>query len=223
MMFFVPRVSKVLSPGLLFFLLLASLFLPGCTRPQPGDLPETRSTESPPTFPPIPYKLQIKPLEPALLAGSRESLSVSALDDKGAPLLGYKVIWNSNNPEVASINSDGMVTAHAPGEALLSVSLDMASDTVKIHVFNPPIEHLEIRPSVVKIRVGEHQAYQVFATDSGGRELLGLAPRWFSTRPSIATVNSDGRVKGLRAGTARIAAEVDKQLVSFRLRVLSPR
>ncbi len=217
MIFLPPRVYIDPSPGLLFIPLLVFLILQGCTRPGPEDFPLKLPTESP-----APFKLQIKPFEPALLAGSQERLSVTTLDDTGGPLLEESVLWSSNKPEVASIDSRGMVRAHAPGEAVLSAALKITSDAVKIYVFNPPIEHLEIRPSVVKIRAGEEQNYTIFAVDSAGRRLLGLAPEWFSTRPSIATVDSNGKVKGLRAGTARIAAKVDKQMVSFPLRVLSP-
>jgi uncharacterized protein YjdB len=55
--------------------------------------------------------------------GQTTQLSVDLRDASGMALTGRVVIWSTSNAQVATVTSQGVVTAIAPGSAIISAAI----------------------------------------------------------------------------------------------------
>ena len=62
----------------------------------------------------------ISPANANLIVGATQSLSAAAYDANGGLLTGRPVIWSSDLPAIASVSAQGVVTAVAPGVAIIA-------------------------------------------------------------------------------------------------------
>jgi acetyl esterase/lipase len=74
--------------------------------------------ETPPTV----ASVEVSPSESGLLVDQTASLTAAALDDQGRPVDGATVTWNSSDPDVASVDAQGLVAAHAVGTATITAT-----------------------------------------------------------------------------------------------------
>ena len=66
--------------------------------------------------------------------GDRLTFKVAALDKKGQKVGGVPVAWKSSDPRVATVSSDGVVTAAKKGSAKITASSSGKSATVGVTV-----------------------------------------------------------------------------------------
>ncbi|HEX9579560.1 MAG TPA: Ig-like domain-containing protein, partial [Gemmatimonadales bacterium] len=78
----------------------------------------------------------VSPPELALSAGSSLRLSATPMDtaDTPLPLTGRTVAWSSSNSGVATVSSDGLVTAVGVGSATVTATVEQRSGTVTVTV-----------------------------------------------------------------------------------------
>lgn len=119
--------------------------------------------------------------------------------------------WKSDDPTIASV-ADGVITARYEGTATITVSVkgsksEKATATIEVTVVRPAVEDIEIS---VDIFVGENG---VLIGDLPMELSINATPAtastsvtWTSLDPSVATVDQDGKVTGLRGGKVKIRA-----------------
>lgn len=88
-----------------------------------------------------------------LLVGATVSLAATPLDSTGHPITGRQTTWLSSAPNVLLVSGQGLVTALAPGTAMISATVDSKVTAVSITV-------LEVVGSVT-IESGNQQAGEV--------------------------------------------------------------
>ncbi|HSG06210.1 MAG TPA: Ig-like domain-containing protein, partial [Nitrospiria bacterium] len=164
MWFCIPRFSGIPFGGNLLLSCMGIILSLGCTRPEPGELPPPTPRETVSEMPFVLSKVQIGPFETVLEAGSSLQIPVNLFDEAGSPFPDRALSWASQDTRIASIDKNGVLTAHAPGFSTVTVNVKGLSDSIKIQVVPPPIAHIEIRPSVTRLPIGERQAYFIFAT-----------------------------------------------------------
>lgn len=112
------------------------------------------------------------------------------------------VTWASNNEAVATV-VDGVVTAVAPGTAVITVTSvfdDTLSADATVNVAG--VTGLSVTPGSAELAVGGEATFTVaVATEHGADDSV----TWTSSDDSVATV-VDGVVTGVDAGTATITA-----------------
>ena len=106
--------------------------------------------------------------------------------------------WTSSNEGVATIDTQGRVTAIAPGMTILSATLGMRSQTCILTVFD--VEELYLRST--DIAVGSTLDMQLYWSPSNCDYPMNLT--WMSSDPQVATVNEYGTVTALSGGTTTI-------------------
>ena len=118
-------------------------------------------------------------------------------DDGYAPF----VTWSSSNNSVATVDEWGIVTAVGTGTATITARAGNATATCQVLV----VEHtVTLDQSEVSIPV--YSTVQLHATVTPDDEYAPTV-EWTSSRPGVATVNSNGLVKGYMTGTTTITAK----------------
>ncbi|PWU03021.1 MAG: hypothetical protein C5B51_19960 [Terriglobia bacterium] len=91
-----------------------------------------------------PLRIEITPRQPQLRVGESLQLAGAALDADGKPIAGVKLIWTSGISAVASVASDGTVSALRPGAITISAAIDSGggaldfSSDIQVNVFRKP-------------------------------------------------------------------------------------
>jgi len=104
--------------------------------------------------------------------------------------------WRSNDPTIASINAiTGVLTGLAPGTTTVSVT-DNGNRTVTSGPVT--VTDISISPSTATLEVGDSLPFSA----SGGS-----APySWNSSNPGVASIDTNGRLIALRAGSTVVTA-----------------
>ncbi|WP_284645143.1 polysaccharide lyase family 8 super-sandwich domain-containing protein [Paenibacillus silviterrae] len=118
-----------------------------------------------------------------------------------------KLIWSSSNPNAATVDSNGVITAVAAGSAtIMAVSESNGTITASTNVTVTaliPVTSISLpNPPTVMTKYDSFKLSAVItpanATDS--------SLTWLSESPDVVSVDSIGNLKALKAGTARIVA-----------------
>jgi uncharacterized protein YjdB len=107
--------------------------------------------------------------------------------------------WKTNKKSVATVDSDGTVTAIKNGTAIITVTVDGVSKTCEVTVKKPTIK---FDKESVTLVVGA--TCQAKVTVSSGN-----TPEYSSSNVSVATVDENGTITARSAGKATIYAKED--------------
>ena len=106
-----------------------------------------------------------------------------------------KVTFTSSNPKVAAVNkTTGKVTAKAKGSAVITAKCGDVKVTCKVTVKNPT---LTLNKTSASVKVGKTTKITAKAAPSG-------KVTYKSNNKKIATVSSNGTIKGIKKGTAKV-------------------
>lgn len=106
-----------------------------------------------------------------------------------------KVTFTSSNPKVAAVNkTTGKVTAKAKGTAVITAKCGDVKVTCKVTVKNPT---LTLNKTSASVKVGKTTKITAKAAPSG-------KVTYKSGNKKIATVSSNGTIKGIKKGTAKV-------------------
>ncbi len=112
-------------------------------------------------------------------------------------LKNYKktVLWTSSDKNVASVDQDGLVTAHKKGSAVITAATSKGSTyTCRIKVRNP-----YVIPKSVTLKAGETKQLSVVGAN---------AVFWLSKAKSNVTVSKSGMVTALKASAKAVTIKV---------------
>lgn len=104
--------------------------------------------------------------------------------------------FTSQNPQVATVNSDGLVTALAEGSANIVVSGGNKSAVCQVVVTAP---YVTLDQSQVLLEVNGNNTIQLVADSNGEVE-------WESSNKSVVTVSENGLVTAVGTGEATVTA-----------------
>ena len=114
------------------------------------------------------------------------------------------VVWESNDDEVAIVSETGLVTAKMPGTATITVkSVDGEYTATCTVTVGKHVSSIILSDTELTMPAGTSET--LYAT------VMPLAAfnktvTWVSTNPKVATVDENGNVKAIKAGTTTIIA-----------------
>ncbi len=159
------------------------------------------------TVNPVPVaSVDVSPSSATLTVGQQATLTAQPQDAAGRPLENRAVQWSSSNANVATVSQSGVVTAVAPGAATITATSEGRTGTATIAVSQIPVASVRVSPATLAIDVGRTGQLRAEPLDGSGNVLPGRVVVWTSTNESVATVDDDGVVTGVAAGTATIRA-----------------
>ena len=142
--------------------------------------------------------------ELTLTEGETETLTATVKPDNAD---NRKVTWSSDKTEVATVGGDGRVTAVKAGEAVVTVTTEDGGKTatckVTVKAKVVPVTGVDVKPWSVTI--GANGTTKLTCTVAPSNA-TNRNVRWESDNPSVATVDSDGNVRAVSAGVAKVSA-----------------
>ena len=127
-------------------------------------------------------------------------------------------VWTSSNPDIATVDSTGKVTALKIGVATITATVGehTASCTVNVVAL---IKSIALDKAALTLDRGSTGQLSVSYTPADTTE--SKAVTWSSSDPSVATVDNSGKVTGVKVGTATITAKVGTHTASSRITVVA--
>lgn len=144
-----------------------------------------------------------------LRVGDGVALSATPLDSTGQPLAGRAVTWSTSQPAVATVGSTGVVTGVAPGTVTITAMSEGITATQELSVTAVPVAAVAITPSAPSLLVGAQLQLAADVRDSANRVLTDRPVAWSSANTGVATIDGQGRLTGVAAGTAQVTATVE--------------
>ena len=118
--------------------------------------------------------------------------------------------WASDNEKVATVDSKGVVTAVAPGTANIKVGTKDGNKSAqtKVTVKDPAVAVTGVKLDKTELSVEEGATAQLKATIAPGNA-TNKKVAWKSGNPEMFTIDGNGKVTGVKAGSATAVATTD--------------
>ncbi len=142
----------------------------------------------------LPTVLRLRP-------GGSQRLSLANLDGRGIPLTPKEVRWSAD-PEVATVDDTGRVTAEAPpGTYLDAIRAEVRDETSEDGVVRVatatlvvvgPLSRVDLVPARAVLGPGEVVQFQALAYDAMGERLFNVSFTWEMANDSAGSITSGG-------------------------------
>lgn len=179
--------------------------------------------------------ITVSPSAPQQMTGddTRQLMAVARTSD-GTMVGGVAFVWSSDDNEVATVDSTGLITAVAAGMANITATAEeVTSEPVIITVAEPPppppppvvdrvVDRVTVEPTTASIQEGDTRQFSATAYDADNAEITGKTFIWESSSTSVAAVDAMGLATGVSAGPATITATVDEVSGTASLTVTEP-
>ncbi|MGE3616220.1 MAG: Ig-like domain-containing protein [Gemmatimonadales bacterium] len=149
--------------------------------------------------------ISISPTSAELDPGQTVPLVATPRNPAGEPI-DRTVTWASASPATATVSPAGIVSAVAPGTALITARAGSVSGSATILVRSPSVASVVVSPGTLSLQVGQGANLAATALDAVGQPLGGQSFQWSTTAPGVATVSAAGRVTAVAVGSAIVTA-----------------
>lgn len=112
---------------------------------------------------------------------------------------GIKPTWKSNRSSVAIVDENGQVTAIKNGTAIITAKVDGISKTCMVTVLKPVIS---LSDTHLAIKCGKSATLKANVSS-------GNTPQWSSSNSSVLSVDSSGKIRTYKKGTAYVTVSED--------------
>jgi len=160
-----------------------------------------------------------------LLVGQTTQANAVLRDGSGNVLGGRAVTWTSSSAAVASVDTAGVVTAVGVGSAMITAASEGKSGSAPLAVAVPsdaPVASVTVTLAPSGVTVGQKSQASAVLRDAGGNVLAGRLVGWSSGNTAVATVDANGLLTAIGAGSADVVATSEGQSGSATLTVTAP-
>jgi uncharacterized protein YjdB len=156
----------------------------------------------------VPASLQLTPATTSIAAGTTQQYSVNVVYSDGSTQpVTAGLSWLSSSAAVAGIDSNGLVTGIAPGQATITVAYDSMTATASLTVTPATLTNIVVTPVTTVVGINgnvQFTATGVFS-DNSTQDLTSQVV-WSSSNAAAALINAGGLANGISAGKTTIAA-----------------
>ncbi len=119
------------------------------------------------------------------------------------------LIWESTNPRVAAVDSNGLVTAKKFGTVVVTVkTADESKKATCVIYVKKPLTGISLNKTSLSMSMnGSEQLYVSYLPEDTTEDKTVV---WSSSDTSVVVVDGDGFVKPIAPGTATVTAQVGK-------------
>lgn len=153
----------------------------------------------------VKYKVTVHNInsDTVLRKGTRLKISYTATKTKKGVVSGTKVKFRSSNKKVATVSRRGVIKAKKNGTVKITVyckKKPSKKKTIKIRV-GTPVSSIGVSGNRY-LRVGRSSTLKA-SVNSGA---TNKSVTWWSDNPAVASVNSDGKIRGVGSGICTVYA-----------------
>ena len=148
----------------------------------------------------------------AILRSVGQSAQFNAVvyDTGGSAIPGAVVVWSSSEPEVATVDANGLVTAVSDGTTQITATSSGFMTSWSVHVMIPRLAariELDVYETTLT-SVGQSVQLHASVFDGEGEAIPWASVFWSSSHPLVATVNDSGHIIAVSNGITEIRASV---------------
>lgn len=137
-------------------------------------------------------------------------LDATLRDTENQPAFGRSVTWTSSNTSIATVNSSGVVSGVSDGTVTITATSEGVSGSTQVTVAGAPlVSSVSVSPGNPFRGVGQTVQMSHTSRAASGNTIAGTTAAWTSGNTAVATVDANGLVTVVGAGTATITATVD--------------
>jgi alpha-tubulin suppressor-like RCC1 family protein len=145
-------------------------------------------------------------VEDPIAARDSVRLTAKAFDSDGKPITGVAFAWTSSGTTTATVNAAGSVLARSLGVVTITATSGDRVGTASVRVASA-VKTVQVSSPAATVLAKDTVQLTATALGWDDRPMGGRAFTWSSSNPTIATVDANGRVIFLRAGTATFTAK----------------
>ncbi|WP_349919898.1 beta strand repeat-containing protein [Aeromonas veronii] len=156
----------------------------------------------------IPTQVSIIPPTTKLAKGlSLQLQAIATLSDDTTKDVSTQASWQSDNPSVLSVDSQGKITANDTGDATVTATILGVTGQTTVSAVNLAVSQIQIIPASVQLAIGTTTKLTAIATfaDNSTQDVSSQIA-WLSSNNAVATVDSTGLVTGVAAGSVTLSA-----------------
>lgn len=143
-----------------------------------------------------------------LTKGKKATLKVT-VSGKNLKAKNKKVSYKTSNKKIATVNSKGVITAKKKtGSAKITVTSKTNKKkkaTVKVKVVAGKVTKVKLNKTKLSLQAGKTSTLKATVSTKGKKPNKTI--KWISSKTSVATVSSKGKVTAKNAGTTTITAK----------------
>jgi uncharacterized protein YjdB len=155
-----------------------------------------------------PTSITVTPENPIILVGTTQQFTatgkfpVAPTDD-----ITTYVTWQSSNTAVATVDNKGLARGLAAGTTIITATFGDVSGGTILTVTSASLSSITVTPANPTIHGGTTQQLTAIGAFSDGTTYdVTTSVTWTSINTAVATINSNGLVMALTAGTTTITA-----------------
>ncbi|VEG94961.1 Bacterial Ig-like domain (group 2) [Aeromonas encheleia] len=135
--------------------------------------------------------------------------AIATLSDDSTKDVSTQANWQSSNPAVLEVDTQGKITARDIGDATVSATLQGVTGQTSVSAVNLAISQIQITPATVTLAIGTKTKLTALATlaDQSVQDVSSQVG-WLSSNPAVATIDGTGQVTGVAAGTVTLSASL---------------
>ena len=138
--------------------------------------------------------------------GDTVVLAATVTDRRGTVLTGAQLIWQSEDSNVAEVDSAGTVVSKGPGSARVTAKVRDVTGGAMVSVLQHAKRVIIAGDSAVRIKQGDTVQLAAIALDARGHRIAQAAPRWRTGDSMVVSVDSLGTAIGRGPGRTRLWA-----------------
>ena len=166
-----------------------------------------------------PASISFSPDEVVMTAlGANEPLGVSVFDANDHAM-SAALTWASSNPAVATVDGDGTITAQTNGTATVTATVGSVSGSLAVTV-RQAVASIDVVPETVTLTaIGQLAQLEATARDANGHPVY-VDIGFESSEPTVAAIDDDGVVTGLRNGMTTVTASTGSVSITATVTVM---
>ncbi|KLK88506.1 hypothetical protein SZ63_05710 [Methanoculleus sediminis] len=159
---------------------------------------------------PEPAFIAVSPSSGTLGVGETVRLEAAVYDRNNREIPGTPVSWASANESVGTIDDEGLFTAVAEGETVVTARSGEIEGGSNLRVARESlIARIEVQPESCALEVDRDRQLTATCYDRDGRVVEGADVAWTCSNVSVGSVNGAGLFTARNAGNVTINATAD--------------